>query len=83
MRHRTREIQFKRGLGPDPNKPSVNSVLGMNYGDDGSKNSKELGDMKILKMDEFDPDDEPDTLDTSYIDKFQAIKVQRKCINII
>eukprot|EP01038_Epipyxis_sp_PR26KG_P013241 gene13241-17747_t len=67
VRHRTRELQFKRGLGPDPNKT-----------DEVSKNSKGLdsqGNVMAINDDDFDADDEPDNLDTTYIDKFQAIKM--------
>lgn len=63
LRHRTREIQYKRGLGPNPNEGDEYDAHGMKI----NKHFPEDADE--------DDEDEPDTLDVRYMDKQRTIKV--------
>ncbi len=68
LRHRTREIQFKRGLGPNPNESD-------DFAFDGKKGGGGGGTSKHFPEEAEQDDDEPDTLDVRYVDKQRAAKV--------
>mmetsp|Transcript_32355 Transcript_32355/g.54541 ORF Transcript_32355/g.54541 Transcript_32355/m.54541 type:complete len:832 (+) Transcript_32355:47-2542(+) len=73
LRHRTREIQYKRGLGKNPNDGSE-----ANFDDRvGLKNSSADtgGEEDLVDDADFNPDDENDELDIDQAEKRQAVKL--------
>lgn len=67
LRHRTREIQHKRGVGAHPDELAVEARLDVRY----------LSQAQELEAggEEIDDDDEPDTIDAGYQERRMPFKV--------